>query len=103
MTDMSKTYLKNITFNNNYFGVYKKAQEELTFKVFGQKQKGLTAFNDIVKGDNISGEIEFDKSYRVVSGVTINAGDNSVLSGMYDYEFKKRINGNTIDIGAYEY
>ena len=98
--DMSKSYSKNITFKNNYFNVNSKSQ--LVFGLYKQSQKGLDAFNSLVNGNNITGEIKFDRQYRVLEGATINAGDNSLNCGLYDFEIKRRINGDCIDIGAYE-
>ena len=100
--DMSKTYSKNITFSNNYFDINGKSIDQLIFGLFKGNQTGLDAFNEIVGGTNITGGIKFDKQYRVLGGVTINAGDNSVECGIYDFEFKNRISDNQIDIGAYE-
>ena len=88
-------------FRNNYFKI--NGNVELVFGLFNKTQKGLESFNTLINGNNISGEVEFDRSYRVNKGVTINAGDNSIDSGLYDYEFKNRINGRIIDIGAFEY
>ena len=103
ITDMSNAYSKNITFRNNYFGINKKTENDLVFKLYRKTQKGLEAFNELTSGNNITGGIEFDRQYRVIKGVTINAGDNDINFGVYDYEFKNRVNGSSVDIGAYEY
>lgn len=99
--DMSSTYSKNIIFDNNYFNVNSKS--ELSFGLYKKTQKGLEAFNSLVSGINITGEIKFDREYRVIEGVTINAGANDIEFGAYDCELKRRINGKSVDIGAYEY
>ena len=99
--DMSETYSKNITFRNNYFNV--NAKVELQFRLYRKVQKGLDEFNALVDGVNITGNIKFDRQYRVVEGVTIDAGESILNCGLYDYEIKNRINGKRIDIGAYEY
>ena len=39
----------------------------------------------------------------MLSGVTINKGDNSVCVGIYDFEFKNRVSDECIDIGALEF
>ena len=101
--DMSRTYTKNLTFRNNYFNNEKVDKNEFKFGLYNESQKGLDAFNSLVKGDNITGKISIDKDCHVLSGVTINAGDNSLDCGLYDIELKNRINGGSIDIGAYEY
>ena len=101
--DMSETYSKNITFEYNYFGINGKKVDELTFELFRGSQQGLVEFNSLVGSSNITGAIKFDKQYRVLAGVTINAGDNSLNCGIYDYEFKNRVSDNCIDIGAYEF
>ena len=99
--DMPQTYSKNITFRNNYFKI--SGNLELVFGLYRQTQRGLDSFNNLINGNNITGEVTFDRSYRVLEGVTINAGDNSVSYGIYDFEFKNRVNATLVDIGAYEY
>ena len=37
------------------------------------------------------------------SGTTIDAGDTSINSGVYDFDFKNRVAGSVIDTGAYEF
>ena len=101
--DMSQTYSKNISFSYNYFNIAGKKDDELIFELFKGHQQGLVEFNAITSDTNIAGGIKFDKQYRVTAGVTINAGDNSVNCGVYDYEFKNRVSDDHIDIGAYEF
>ena len=90
-----------LIFENNYFGVNNTSKDKFKFDLYSKGQTGLDAFNSLINGNNISGEITFDKNYKVLSGVTINSGDNSIDVGLYDLSFNKRKNDN-IDIGAYE-
>ena len=47
--------------------------------------------NKLVLNTNITGNIIFDDKFRVIEGVTINAGSSVDFIGIYDLEFKTRI------------
>ena len=57
----------------------------------------------MTNGINITGNIEFNRDYKVLSGVTINAGVSDIYCGLYDCEFKNRVSDGVIDIGTYEF
>ena len=102
ITDMTRTYSKNISFINNYCTDKTKTKEEFEFGLFKETQTGLDSFNVITSNTNITGYINFGNMYKVLDGVTINAGNSNIACGIYDIEFKKRIHNDCIDIGAYE-
>ena len=101
ISDMNTSYVKNLTFKNNYIYVKNLSVDKYEFGLYNTNQDGLDAFNTLTGGNNITGEIEFDSNYRVLSGVTINAGDDTADSGIYDLGLNSRVVGS-IDIGCYE-
>ncbi len=101
ISDMNTSYVKNLTFKNNYIFVKNLSVDKYEFGLYNTNQDGLDAFNTLTGGNNITGEIEFDSNYRVLSGVTINAGDDTADSGSYDLGLNSRVVGS-IDIGCYE-
>ena len=100
-SDFNESYTKNLIFENNYFGVNNTGKDKFKFDLYSKGQTGLDTFNSLINGNNITGEITFDEDYKVLSGVTINSGDNSLDVGLYDLSLNKRKKDN-IDIGAYE-
>ncbi len=97
-TDLSSAETKNITVKNNCFI----GGSGIEFEYLGSTYSTLEAFNSALGFNNITGQVELTANYTVMSGVTVDAGDNSYVRVGYDYNFNQRIIGDKVDIGATE-
>lgn len=102
--DLSKQYVKNVTFCNNIF--YSPAgAKKITFHFGGKNITGIASFQSETKNSNTFGKPDFNKDYSLKSGSCgIDMGDDvtSDIGLGLDLGNHPRIIG-IIDAGAFEY
>lgn len=102
--DLSKQYIKNVTFCNNIF--YSPAgAKKITFHFAGKSITGITSFQSETKGNDTFGKPAFNKDYSLKSGscgINMGADVTSDIGLGVDLGNHSRIIG-TIDAGAFEY